>query len=332
MSISELRDDVQKALVDFLWDEWGQMGVSANTNRRDTWATDPEALLLLTFEVGRGEPRLFDEVLDWMLVNERLLSVQRLRNLVADDEDRRLVEAVLGWLGQNRRRARLGSRSPKTEGQPEPFFRGSLLEVPDPDPAFLALGFLKPANEPSGKSQAPDVQLQINFAFRLRLLLGVSVRAEVARALLTTDAPWMNVQALADATAYAKRNAQEAVGSLASGGFVDSWMSGNENRYAATGRWAKFLGADRLPRSEAWPQLFHAYRLILRWLFDRTTQGLSDYLLLSRARTLVEEIERDLSFAGVTVDAGDSTRDLASFERLIRACTFLSGGGLSVDL
>jgi hypothetical protein len=76
MSISELRDDVQKALVDFLWDEWAQMGVSANTSRRDTWATDPEALLLLTFEVGRGEPRLFDEVLDWMLVNERLLSIQ----------------------------------------------------------------------------------------------------------------------------------------------------------------------------------------------------------------------------------------------------------------
>src|ERR1700760_1988169 len=116
MSISQLRDDFQKGLVDFLWDEWGQMGVSAHTSRRDTWATDPEALLLLTFEVGRGEPRLFEEGLDWMLVNERLLSVKRLRNLVDDDEDRRLVEAVLGWLGQNRRRARLGARSgsPKT--------------------------------------------------------------------------------------------------------------------------------------------------------------------------------------------------------------------------
>src|SRR5215475_14391314 len=54
MSISQLRDDVQKALADFLWDEWGQMGVAASTKRRDTWATDPEALLLLTFEVGRG--------------------------------------------------------------------------------------------------------------------------------------------------------------------------------------------------------------------------------------------------------------------------------------
>ena len=94
MSISELRDEVEDALATFLWDEWGQMGVSADTKRHDTWATDPEALLLLTFEVGRGEPRLFDEVLDWMLLNERLLSIQRLRNLTADDAGVRVEAAT----------------------------------------------------------------------------------------------------------------------------------------------------------------------------------------------------------------------------------------------
>jgi hypothetical protein len=320
MSISELRDEVQDALANFLWDEWGQMGVAASTKRRDTWATDPEALLLLTFEVGRGEPRLFDEVLDWMFVNERLLSVQRLRNLAVDDEDRRLVDAALGWLGENRRRTRLGARSgsPKTQGQPQPFFRGSLIQVPDPDPAFFAQGFLKPRVKPSGKSQGADVRLPINFAFRLRLLLGVSVRAEIARVLVTTDAPWMNAQALAETTAYTKRNVQEAVSSLAAAGFVDSVMVGNENRYETNARWAEFLGVPRPPRSEDWPQLFRAYRMILRWLFDRTTQGLSDYLLLSKARTLIEEAERDLLFAGVPVNAGDATRDFASFESFVR--------------
>ena len=98
----------------------GSDGGFREHDRRDTWAADPEALLLLTFEVGRGEPRLFEEVLDWMLVNERLLSVQRLRNRIVDDDDRRLVEAVLGWLGQNRRRARLG------RGQVRPRPRGTL--------------------------------------------------------------------------------------------------------------------------------------------------------------------------------------------------------------
>jgi hypothetical protein len=322
MSISELRDDVQKTLAGFLWDEWAQMGVSANTSRRDTWAIDPEALLLLTFEVGRGEPRLFDEVLDWMLVNERLLSVQRLRNLIVDDEDRRLVEAVLGWLGQKRRRARLGSRSPKSEGQPQPFFRGSLLQVSDPDPAFLAQGFLKPQTEPSGKSQAPDLRLSINFAFRLRLLLGVSVRAEVARALLTSEVPWMNTQALAESTAYAKRNVQEAVGALTAAGFVESMLVGNENRYERSAGWTEFLGVERPPGSEDWPRLFRAYRVILRWLFNRTTQGLSDYLLLSSARTVLEEIRFERL-------PDDATRDLAAFESFVRD---LLRDSLSVEL
>ncbi|MGE5335809.1 MAG: hypothetical protein ACM3JL_00080, partial [Nitrososphaerota archaeon] len=106
------------------------MGVLAATDREDRWAADPEALLLLTFEVGREEPRLLDEVLDWLVANERLVSIQRLRNLARDEEDRALIEAVVGWLGERRRRARLAAR-PAAGGSAdvEPFFRNSQLPV-----------------------------------------------------------------------------------------------------------------------------------------------------------------------------------------------------------
>jgi hypothetical protein len=322
MSISELRDDFRERLTDFAWDQWAQMGVAANSDRRDTWATDPEALLLLTFEVSREEPRLFEEVLDWAVANERLVSVQRLRNLATDDADRALVEAVLGWLGQSRRRPRLEARSGSAgdDAEPQPFYRGSRLKVARPDPAFLAQGFLKPQSKPSGKSQSPNLDLPINLAFRLRLLLGIGVRAELARALLTTDAPWMNAQALAASTAYTKRNVQEAVASLTSAGFVNSWVVGNENRFEAPrDRWTEFLQVDRLPESLDWPQLFQTCRVVLRWLTDPANQDLSEYMLLSRARTLIEEVESDLLFAGVPVNAGDSTRDLSSFEQFVRS-------------
>jgi hypothetical protein len=308
MSISGLRDEIQKALANFLWDEWGQMGVSASTSRRDSWATDPEALLLLTFEVGRGEPRLFEEVLDWMLVNERLLSVQRLRNLARDDEDQALVEATIGWLGQSRSRQRLKAR-PGGGADPQPFFRDSRLRTADPDPAFLAQGFLKPRSEPSGKSRTPDVRLPINLAFNLRRLLGVSVRAEVVRVLLTVDSPWMNVQTLAESTAYTKRNVQETLTSLTVDGFVDLVGVHNENRYAITrARWASFLQLDPLPSSIDWPQVSRAFRVILRWLVDPTNQDLSEYMLMSNARTMVEAIEPDLRFAGLSLRPADWPR------------------------
>lgn len=330
MSISEVRDDFQQQLTAFLWDEWGQMGVSATPRERDPRAVDPEALLLLTFEVGRGEPRLFDEVLDWMLVNERLLSVQRLRNLAADEADRALVDAVLGWLGQNRRRPRLGARSESADSgaEPQPFFRDSRLKVSDPDRAFLAQGFLKSSGEPSGKSQPPDLGLPINLGFRLRLLLGVGVRSEVARALLTSDS--MRAQALADATAYTKRNVQEAAEALAEGGFVGSWGTSRYTRYnMPRARWAGFLQIDPLPTSIDWPRASLGLRRVLRWLSDPANQGLSEYMLLSGARTMLETVTDDLVLAGAYFKPEEETQDLSAFE------TFVGGlvrNVLSVDL
>jgi len=317
MSISEARQDLQGRLASFLWSQWAQMGVLATAERSDRWAADPEALLLLSFEVGREEPRLFDEVLDWLAVNERLVSIQRLRNLARDEADRALVEAVVGWVGGRRRRARLEARAGGPTGT-EPFFRNSQLPVADPDPAFLAQGFVKAKSEPSGKSQAPNVLLPINFAFRLRLLLGIGARAEAMRVLLTIEAPRVNAQAIAASTAYTKRNAQEAVASLSTAGALDAFEVGNEQRFSAPrDRWAQFLEVDQLPRHEDWPQLFAAYRKVLRWLADPAHDGLSDYLLSSEARTLAEEVRPDLQFAGIAIDDGaqDDSTYLDSFTR-----------------
>src|SRR5215213_4734062 len=77
MPTSATREDLQGRLASFLWRQWAQMGILATAERSDRWAADPEALLLLSFEVGRQDPRLFEEVLDWLVRNERLVSIQR---------------------------------------------------------------------------------------------------------------------------------------------------------------------------------------------------------------------------------------------------------------
>lgn len=317
MTISDLREELQVRLAGFLWEQWAQMGLSAPSARSDPWAADPEALLLLSFEVGRNEPRLFEEILDWLLTNERLISVQRLRNLASDDADRALVEAVLGWMGQKRRRSRLEAKAAPAgpDKAPRPFFRDSRLAVSDPDPSFLAQGFLKPISERTGKSQSPSLRLPINFAFRLRLLLGIGVRAEAVRVLLTTEAPRMEIQALARSTAYTKRNVQEAVAALREAGVLGSWELGNEQRVeVSVQRWASFLELGDLPQHRDWPQLFNAYRKILRWLADPRKQSLSEYMLSSEAQTLVEEVEPDLRFSGATLEAGIPPSDPSYWE------------------
>jgi hypothetical protein len=286
------------------------MGVFVHSDRHDHWAADPEALLLLSFEVGREDPRLFDEVLDWLLLNERLISVQRLRNLARDDDDRALVEAVLGWVSRRKRRARLTAKTQPASraSQPAPFFRGSRVPTATPDPAFLAQGFLKQDPGPRSHSQPPDLRQPINFAFRMRALLGVGARAEAARVLVTSSAPRLDIQVIAASTAYAKRNVQEGLNSLRESGAVRSSTIGNEQRYEVSPQdWSRLLGVDQLPIHVDWPQIFWPHRRILRWLADPGNEELSEYMRASEARQLLEEVAPDLHFAGVPVDVAGPT-------------------------
>jgi hypothetical protein len=305
MPTSALRTSLDAALLDFAWSEWAQMGVFASASRSSPWAVDPEALIVFTLEIARDDPRLFDELLDWLLRNEPLVSVRRLRSFAVDPEDRLLVDGALAWVGAHRPRARLrGRRLPQPSGEPVPLFTESGFPMREPDPSFLSVGFLRPPVEPSAKSQAPDLRAPINFAFRLRQVLGLGARAEVARLLLTSAAPSMSTAELGAGAGYARRNVLDAVGVLQEGGVVSAVRGAGGQRFAIDrGAWAGLLGlgVEELPEARAWPQLLGALVHMRRWLRDVESQELSDYMRASRARDLLEEIAMPLSIAGVEI-------------------------------
>jgi hypothetical protein len=304
MPISDLRREVCRRLLAFAWDQWAQMGVSGAARRADRWAADPEALLLFTLEVARADARLFDEVLDWLALNERLMSVQRLRNLYRDDTDRALAEAALACVAQSRSPGEHGRRSASESARPVQLFRDVTADARRPDKTFRAYGWLKPPTERSGKSQPPNLFAPINIAFRLRQILGVGARAEAARFLLTVHAPSVTAQVVTASAAYAKRNVHEALTALHAAGVIDAVTVGNEQRYRIDReRWATLLGIteDDLPSERDWPQLFHALRVLVRWLEDEQHEKLSDYMLASEARTVADEIVPELRYAGVRV-------------------------------
>jgi hypothetical protein len=309
MDVSTLSRRLSDQLVAFAWDEWAQMGVLATPHRRSPWAQDPEALILFTLEVARAEPRLFDELMDWMLVNESLLSVRRLRAMCIDETDRALTAAALAWLARQRPQARLNSREPAAAATTlQPLFRlGGPMRAPDED--FAAAGWLRPPLSPSHKSSPPDPMVPINLAFRLRQILGVGIRAESLRVMLSIDASWVNAQTLARSTGYAKRNVHEALAGLSAAGVVAAFTVGGEQRYTANRpAWSALLGctADDLPVRRDWPQLLGILRRILRWSSRPELATMSDYLCASSARDLIEGIRPDLAFAGIPVDLSPS--------------------------
>jgi hypothetical protein len=308
MSASTLRDNVTVRLTAFAWDQWAQLGVFAPTDRRDQTAADPEALLLFTLEVGRSDPRLFDETLDWLLTNERLVSIQRLRNLCRDDDDRDLVEAALLWLARHQPRSRPGVRPQEPrQAKPRPLFYDVARQVREPDEAFLAAGFLKPATEPSNKSRSPDPDTPINFAFRMRHLFGLGSRAEIVRYLVSAPVTDASALGIADAAAYAKRNVNETLTSLVASRIVTAYEQGNERRYYLDRvLWGQFLRfqPNGWPTYRDWPRLFGALRQVSRWLHDPTLDELTPYMLASHARTLMERLEPDLAPAGMAPAPG----------------------------
>jgi hypothetical protein len=309
MEVSTLSHRLRDQLMAFVWDEWAQMGLLATPHRRSPWAQDPEALIVFTLEVARSEPRLFDELLDWMLLNEPLLSVRRLRAMCIDDDDRSLTAATLAWLANQRPRARLGAGTERAAPVTlQPLFR-SEIRVGESDQAFASAGWLRSHLSPSHKSRSPDLTARINLAFRLRQILGVGVRAEAIRVLLTSRAPWMNAQALARSTGYAKRNVHDALSGLSAAGVVTAFTVGGEQRYTADLRaWAALLGSepDELPAHRDWPQILAVLRRVLRWLEQPKLAAASDYLRSSMTRDLLELVRGDLAFAGIPTHSGSS--------------------------
>src|SRR3970282_870173 len=67
------------------------------------------------------------------------------------------------------------------------------------DDAFLRYGFAKPRADDRRRSSPPDRFLPVNFAFRLRDLLGVSARAEIVRFLVPSRARDATVSTVAEA-------------------------------------------------------------------------------------------------------------------------------------
>lgn len=305
MPISELRERVDERLLDFVWNEWAQMGVFADPKFESPWAQDPEAVLLLALETGRSDPRLFDETLDWLAVNAGLISQQRLRNLCLDGEDKRLVDASLAWAGDHNPALRSArKREPQTPPEADELLFLGLSPARQSDPTFAAYGLLRNTPRRSGKSQPPRLALPINLAFRLRKHFGVGSRAEIVRFLLTSQLPGAQTEVVRRAAGFARANVRDAADALVAAGAAGSYTlgSGGERFYRVdVERWRVFLGLDTIPLHRDWPQLFAALRTLRRWLRRSDLDDLSEYLRASEARQLMKRLEPDLRYAGVPV-------------------------------
>lgn len=201
---------LDEALAALLWDQWFSIGGSASARKFAVpFAIDIEALLLATTRFGVQDPRIFEQALDWLSLNGKLVSLQRFKNLqqtfaFGDFE-------------------RVGGLS------------AFMIEQGFPNWKTFQKGSVKVAESPvgysvRGMSRKPAARAPETLSFTLRNFFGMNARAEIALYMLTHP-DFASAKTIAGATGWLSKTVQFTLKEWEQAGIVSSVAKGRESRY-----------------------------------------------------------------------------------------------------
>lgn len=271
MTISPLsfNTTVRDGLLDLIWRQWSALGVAGHGSETPDWAVDIEALVLVTSRHGRTDPRLFDEMLDWLWGNAQWVNVQRLRNIQKKVPlgDEQVLSAIAAWLCQRSPLSKwkpLATAAAAGVGAPASLFRfpdGREMPVRgETEPVFAQHGLLRAPIERREMSRPPNPRHAAALGWKLRCIFGVQARCEFILWLLAHERG--HAAEIARATYYFPRTVEDALRELTASGLVRSAPGGRSVRYWINpDPWILFLRSWETPRSFPrwfdWPRLFH---------------------------------------------------------------------------
>ena len=306
ISLVDFKSLVLDRLLALLWRQWSALGVPGHGSVEERRVIDPEPLLLLSLTVGRYDARLFDEILDWLVVNGAFLNVQRLKALEKrfDFQCKAQLSAVSELLGNK-------SNNPLKWGRlsvayslekPEPLFfmkNGKPLPVPDEHaPEFSAHGLMRGPITLRGHAQPFPAKGMPSLLLRLRALLGVNARCELL--CLLGAAPEIHPSEIARQTGYFPRTVQNALAEMARSGVVQVRSSNREKLYRLqSGVLDPLLKPEGISiQWISWAPGFRALEMLWLGVIDPKRQDMDPLLLGSEFRRLSKEMRPLLAQAG----------------------------------
>ena len=328
----------QEALLDFCWRSWSALGVPGHRAGHAPSLADPEALILLTCAVGRRDPRLFDEMLGWISLHERLINIQRLKTLLVQDSAQPgpVVAAVAHFMGRPKSltKWRRLAQSLSARQPPEPLFFYAdgrpLPVVGRPDPAFAQAGLLRDKTTLRNHARSFDPDRPECLLLKLRALFGVNSRAEIAAFLVTHEQ--INAAEVARQTGYFQRTAHNTLAEMKLSGLLAVTERGGENLYSLKrAPWACFLGLPSTPPWINWPPLLSALAAVWRttctpnWAQQTPLQLALDLHMLFK--DIAPRLQKARLVNHLTAKAGSpdeafvqaSLKDLASLLEVLKA-------------
>jgi hypothetical protein len=309
--------------LDFLWRQWSTLGVAGGARAEETWVIDPEALLIFSLDLTRYDPRLFDEILDWMVTNAKWLDNQRLRRIIRkkNDETKRLLSTVaeivsmeaktykrkwhsIGILNKPHGEIKQRSLFYTKEGRifPEAKVRSresrmkeSMKSETKAVDIFKEYGFRRGPFVFRKLSKEVPVNAYCNIRFLLRSLFGIGSRSECILFLLTHEGG--HPKEIAQAIGVSVKAAQDMLIELAESNLILTVPKGRrkiEYRLANGANWWEFLtgmknDTVKRPLWINWISLFSALESVWHVLSEIEKTS-SKYLKSSKLRKAMESL------------------------------------------
>jgi hypothetical protein len=284
MQLSEFKEEFLELILQFLWRQWSSLGVAGHAESKNNWVIDPEALLLFSLSMTRYDQRLFDEILDWLTVNEKFINVQRLRTLHKKEgfETGNILHAVAAELNKvnttpkwkKLAEVKLDQKDPKPlfylkGGQPLP-----VLGVRDQ--SFESYGLLRNPVQHRQMSKEFIVGKAPALLLQLRSLFGVTARSEVMLHLLLHDKS--TAAEITDQTYYSGKSIKDALFEMRHSGLLTYPDARRSRWYRLDSEpWLQILLKDKTetPIYICWPPLFRALEMIFTLLNSDELQNSS---------------------------------------------------------
>jgi len=256
--------------------------------------------------MARYEPRLFDEILDWLVINGKWIDIHRLRGITKtkDEKTQRLLSVVAYFLSQEAKSYQRKWHVLRTLRKLDPDVQSEMLfqtkqgkpypQAKNNSAIFHNYGFLRDEFSLRKMSKSVSVVAKSNIRFLLRALFSIGSRSECILYLLTHEAG--HPAEVANAIGISVRGAQDALIELAESGLVFTRIKGKRmmEYWLSQERWWKFLFGINFEEIKKpiwldWVSLFSA--LINVWkILNEIEKSKSDYMRSSKLRESMETI------------------------------------------
>ncbi|RKY04633.1 MAG: hypothetical protein DRP56_09810 [Planctomycetota bacterium] len=294
------KNQFQEHILDFLWQQWGTLGIAGVSKSKNHRIIDPEALLLFSLSVCRYEPRLFDEIIDWLFQNGQFINVQRLQQIQKkyDFHCGPQLSAIAELLSKKSSyKLKWSGLAEKYYQKPtEPlFFDKDRNPLPCPEDKdvnheFINHGLRRGSVNLRGYSQSFDLYNPACLLLRLRALLGINARAEIL--CLLASAKEVHPSEAARRTAYYQKTVQTTLVEMSQSGVILTRTSKKEKFYRLK---PDILDTLLKPNGKPptwinWPDFLKIVETIWLKTSKLSTMTIDPLLLISELKKLMQSI------------------------------------------